>query len=298
LWTRETEAGSLATPERRAALEARIGEITAGIGDETVRKYYRRDFGDRLRRLFFDDRPRSGQPPGRGANSDWRAANRGRKPGRNSPPPRYSPFAPRPGAARPAEGPYVVASPQLAASPLLRGRAAIPRREALILQAAINHPWLLDEHLEALASIEFRHPDAEKVKAALIDIAAHGSALEGASADAAEGEAVRAELARRGVAELVMRIERSITVPAVWGARADAAPADVVMTWNQLFALHRQWHSLIKELKDAEQALGRDTTEANYTWLQDVKARLSVIEGTEALIEGFGASSGRGAAGF
>src|SRR5215468_5475684 len=200
LWTRETEAGSLATPERRAALEARVGEITAGIGDETVRKYYRRDFGDRLRRLFFDERPRSGQPSGRGGNSEWRGANRGRKPGRNSPPPRYSPFAPRPGAARaaqgPYEGPYVVASPQLAASPLLRGRAAIPRREALILQAAINHPWLLDEHLEALANIEFRHPDAEKLKAALIDIAAHGLASEAAAADAADAEAVRAELAR------------------------------------------------------------------------------------------------------
>ena len=111
-------------------------------------------------------------------------------------------------------------------------------------------------------------------------------------------EAVRGELGRRGVAELVERIERSITVPSVWGARPDAAPADVAMTWNQLFALHRQWHSLIKELKDAEQALGRDTTEANYTWLQDVKARLSVVEGTEALVEGFGASSGRGATGF
>jgi len=217
--------------------------------------------------------------------------NRSEKGRRNSPPTRYSPFATRPGATRPVEGPYVVASPQLAASPILRGhRAAIPRREALILQAAINHPWLLDEHLEALASIEFRHPDAEKVKAALLDIAAH----EGAS----DSEAMRGELARRGVAELVLRIERSITVPSVWGARPDAAPVDVVMTWNQLFALHRQWHSLIKELKDAEQALGRDTTEANYTWLQDVKARLSVIEGTEALIEGFGASSGRGAAGF
>jgi DNA primase len=290
LWTRETEAGSLATPERRAALEARIGEITAGIGDETVRKYYRRDFGERLRKLFFapDERPRYK----RTANSEWRMGNRGERPRRNSTSAtRYSPFASRPGATRPVEGPYVVASPQLAASPILRGhRAAIPRREALILQAAINHPWLLDEHLEALANIEFRHPDAEKLKSALVDIAAH----EGAS----DSETARAELARRGVAELVLRIERSITVPSVWGARADAAPADVVMTWNQLFALHRQWHSLIKELKDAEQALGRDTTEANYTWLQDVKARLSVIDGTEALIEGFGASSGRGAAGF
>jgi DNA primase len=293
LWMRETEAASFTTPERRAALEARIGEITAAIGDETVRKYYRRDFGERLRRLFFgsDERPRGGQSPGRRPNNNWRGANKGGKPGRNTTPAaRYSSFA-----SRPTDGPYVVASPQLAASPLLRGhRAAIPRREALILQAAINHPWLLDEHLETLEGTEFRHPDAEKVKAALIDIATH----HGAAGGAADGEAVRDELGRRGVAELVERIERAITVPSVWGARPDAAPADVVMTWNQLFALHRQWHSLIKELKDAEQALGRDTTEANYTWLQDVKARLSVIEGTEALVEGFGASSGRGAAGF
>ena len=293
LWMRETEAASFTTPERRAALEARVGEITGAIGDETVRKYYRRDFGERLRRLFFgsDERPRNK----RMANSEWRMANRGDKGRRNSSPARYSPFATRPGATRPADGPYVVASPQLAASPIMRGhRAAMPLREALILQAAINHPWLLDEHLETLEGTEFRHPDAEKVKAALIDIAAH----HGAAGGAANGEAVRGELSRRGVAELVERIERSITVPSVWGARPDAAPADVAMTWNQLFALHRQWHSLIKELKDAEQALGRDTTEANYTWLQDVKARLSVIEGTEALVEGFGASSGRGASGF
>ena len=293
LWMRETEAASFTTPERRAALEARVGEITGAIGDETVRKYYRRDFGERLRRLFFgsDERPRNK----RMANSEWRMANRGDKGRRNSSPARYSPFATRPGATRPTDGPYVVASPQLAASPIMRGhRAAMPLREALILQAAINHPWLLDEHLETLEGTEFRHPDAEKVKAALIDIAAH----HGASGGAANGEAVRGELSRRGVAELVERIERSITVPSVWGARPDAAPADVAMTWNQLFALHRQWHSLIKELKDAEQALGRDTTEANYTWLQDVKARLSVIEGTEALVEGFGASSGRGASGF
>ena len=62
---------------------------------------------------------------------------------------------------------------------------------------------------------------------------------------------------------------------------------------RQLLALHRQWHSLIRELKDAELALGEDDSETNYARLQDVKARLSSIDGTEALIEGFGASSGR-----
>ena len=55
LWMRETEAGGLDTPERRAAFEARIGEVLNSIGDETVRKYYRREFGDRLRQLFEAD---------------------------------------------------------------------------------------------------------------------------------------------------------------------------------------------------------------------------------------------------
>jgi DNA primase len=70
------------------------------------------------------------------------------------------------------------------------------------------------------------------------------------------------------------------------------------LTWKQLIALHRQWNSLIKELKDAETALGQDASEANYSWLRDVKARLADIDGTEALIEGFGLSSGRPARTF
>ena len=37
LWARETEGHTFDTPERRAALEARINEVTTGIGDEAVR---------------------------------------------------------------------------------------------------------------------------------------------------------------------------------------------------------------------------------------------------------------------
>ena len=72
-----------------------------------------------------------------------------------------------------------------------------------------------------------------------------------------------------------------------------AAHDDVLLTWKQLVALHRQWHSLSRELKDAELALGQDNSEANYSRLLDVKARLSSLDGTEALVEGFGAQSGR-----
>src|SRR5271163_3563160 len=167
LWARESEAGPFDTPERRAALEARINEVTNAIADESVRRYYRQDFAARLRGMFapqsfaakdfsarrrfddkrFDDR-RSGEGGRRGAG-------------------------PRPAVAFGRE-PYVAASAQLAAGPLHRGhRAAIPRREALILLAAINYPWLLHDHLEELAEAEFRHADTQKLKGALIDVFAH-----------------------------------------------------------------------------------------------------------------------------
>jgi DNA primase len=292
LWARESEAGPFDTPERRAALEARITEVTAGIADEVVRRYYRQDFSARLRQMFapvqIATRRRAHDDKGRktfGGRAFDKAGFGDKERGG--------------GAARPApsvfgsDDSYTAASAQLAASPLHRGhRAAIPRREALILQAALNHPWLLHDHLEELAEAEFRHADAQKLKSALIDVFAHHFADDHQDG-AAERAALAAELGKRGFAELLERVQRSITTPSVWGTRSPAAADDVLLTWKQLVALHRQWHSLTRELKDAETALGADNTEANYARLRDVKARLSSLEGTEALIEGFGASSGR-----
>jgi len=57
--------------------------------------------------------------------------------------------------------------------------------------------------------------------------------------------------------------------------------------------LHRRTRTLHKELKAAEQALGREPSEEDFLWLRDVQERLAAVDGTEALIEGFGASSGR-----
>ncbi|HEX3938468.1 MAG TPA: DNA primase [Xanthobacteraceae bacterium] len=284
LWSRESEAGALDTPERRAAFEARIGEVTGGIADETVRRYYRQDFADKLRRMFAPTELAGGRRSfSKGAFDKAGFDRRDRGPAFGRSP-----------AMKFGDEPYVAASPQLAASPVHRGhRAAIPRGEALILQAAISHPWLLHEHLEELADTEFRHADTQKLKGAVIDVFAHHFAEDFATDRDAERTALAAELAKRGFGPLVERIQRSITTPSVWGARSDAAQSDVLLTWKQLVALHRQWHSLIRELKDAETALGQDNTEANYARLRDVKARLSSLDGTEALIEGFGASSGR-----
>jgi DNA primase len=277
LWMRESQAGPFDTPERRAALEARLNAVTAAIADDAVRRYYRQEFSSRLRQLF--------------APADVSARRRGwHEPGRRD---RTAARVAPPAGGLSRNEPYVAASPQLANSPLHRGhRAAIPRREALILQAALNHPWLLHDHLEELAEAEFRHADSRKLKSVLIDVFAHHFVddLRGGESVPAE---LSAELSRRGFAAVLSRIESTITTPSVWGARAEAAAADVLLTWKQLVALHRQWQSLTRELRDAELALGQDNNEENYARLLDVKARLASLDGTEALVEGFGASSGR-----
>jgi DNA primase len=306
IWSREVEAGTYATPERRAALEARVQELTNGIRDEKVRRYYRQDLDERLQRTFAPEGGRGFH--GRG-NYRGGSGNFGGESGRR--------FAPRgsftPGAAGRFESrsgsfgsraqgpgggqtinrqPYQVASPQLAASPIMRGqRSAISRREALILQSLINHPWLLHDHLEEVAALELAHPEAHKLRAGII--AAFANDHHHNSEPAEQSEKMRADLTSSGFSQTLQRVDLAITTSAVWGAGASAAREDVLSTWHQLVSLHRQWHSLLRELKDAELALGEEASEANLAWLRDVKARLAEVDGTEALIEGFGESSGR-----
>jgi DNA primase len=292
IWSREIEGQNFATPERRAALEARIGELANTIQDEVVRRHYRRDLDQRLQRAFAPERGRffagrGGEPPGRFAA---RFAPRGGPPGRfGGGGGRGQGLGITAGIPR---GPYQAVSPQLAASPLLRGqRSAISRREALILQCLINHPWLLHDHLEEVAALELAHGEAHKLRAGIIAAFAHDHHH---SPDPEEqAEKMRADLAAAGLSPILQRVERAITTDAVWGARPHAAREDVLSTFNQLVALHRQWHSLIRELKDAELALGEEPSEANLAWLRDVKARMAEADGTEALIEGFGEQSGR-----
>jgi DNA primase len=303
IWSREIEGGSFATPERRAALEARIGELSNAVRDEKVRRYYRQDLAERLQRAFAPEAGRGGYA--RGGFRGGPAGNYGGESGRRSG--ARVPFTPGaagrsafPGGRAQASagsqtinrGPYQAASSQLATSPIMRGqRSAMSRREALILQSLINHPWLLHDHLEEVAALELAHPEAHKLRAGII--AAFANDHHHSPEPSEQTEKMRADLAAGGFSQTLQRVEAAITTSAVWGAQPGAAREDVLSTWHQLVSLHRQWHSLLRELKDAELALGEEASEVNLAWLRDVKARMAEVDGTEALIEGFGESSGR-----
>jgi len=271
LWQRETEAGGFDTPERRAALDRRIAEVTNLIGDASVRKYYRQELDERIATLFA--------PPVRGAQGrGWEGGSGRQERGQKG---RWQKG--RMPSPREVLG---ATSARLAASSIIRGvRSVLPSREALILLAIVNHPWLLDTHAEELAALEFRHTDGDRLRAAILDAASADHPLTPA--------AMRSAIAARGLGAMLARVEQSITHPSDWPAREDAAEEDVTLWWTHVVSLHRKSRTLHKELKDAEQALGSEPSEENLAWLRDIQARLAALDGAEALIDGFGVSSGR-----
>jgi len=270
LWQRETEAGGFDTPERRAGLDQRVAEVTNAINDPSVRKYYRQDLDQRIAALFA---PAARGPDRGGPRNDGRfGSRRWQKDWQKG----------RPGAPGPA---LAAPSARLAMSQIVRGgRSALSSREALILLAVVNHPWLLETHAEDLAELEFRHGDGDKLRRAILDAAA-GHALTPAE--------LRAAISGRELGALLARVEATITHASDWPARDGAAEEDVSLWWTHVVSLHRKSRTLHKELKDAELALGTQPSEENLTWLRDVQARLAALEGAEALIDGFGAPSGR-----
>jgi len=266
LWTRETEAGPLDTPERRAALERRLMETIRAIGDETLRRHYKADLEARLRGLFGE---------AAGARQPYRP-QRGGMGGRGG---RFVPQQPR-GYVEQGLPP----SPGLARSPLLSPARAISSREALIALVAMNQPGLASHYAEELAALDLANRDLMKLINAILGRIAIPDV------DALQ---VRHTLEGAGFGELLGRIERLVGPSMGWCVGPQAQERDAEEVLKQALALHRRARALHKELKSAELALGTEATDANFNRLREIQAELSGIEGREATIEGFGSAAGR-----
>ncbi len=282
LWGRETEAGQLDTPERRAALERRLLESIKVISDETLRRHYRQEIETRLSGLF-------GRPAGEGGRAGYGRAggrpgfggNAGRPPGGRF----GAPAAPR-GYLDQA----LPLSQSLARSPLFAaGRTVISPREALIALIAVNHPGLAARYAEDLVGADF----ASRELVGLLDCV-----LGRLSDPYIDAPAVRAAISNVGLADLLSRVERAAGQSTAWCVLPDAEERDAEEVLKQALALHRRARALHKELRSAELALGSDTTDENLNRLREIQAELSGIDGREAMIEGFGLSIGRQSTGL
>jgi DNA primase len=159
----------------------------------------------------------------------------------------------------------------------------------VLVMTVLNHPALLVAHLDEFAHIQFRHPDLDQICAAILDAVSHNEG---------QGGSIRDELAAGPFGPLLARLEGQIESAGYWPATPAAADSDANEGWVQALTLHLRQRTLHRELKDAEGALAADPSEANLARLVDIQTQLAKSEGTEALIDGFGASSGRAARAF
>lgn len=272
IWARETETHVFDTPERRAALEARLGEIVRAIGDESVRRHYMQAFSERVTAFFPDTtRPRGDGRWQRGERRDqWSGASTGGR---------------RPTQGRGSPATQIPVSDRLRRSTILAGRSSYTLREVVLALTVINHPSLIVNHLDAFADIEFSHRDLDQLRTSVVEIAADGEEW--------SVEALRTRLAELGFAPMLARLDAQIAGAGHWPARPDSATRDAEEGWLQALTLHRRKGTLNKELRNAEAALAESPSEANFARLVDIRNQLASSEGIEALIDGFGMSSGR-----
>jgi DNA primase len=265
IWQRESEAQALATPESRAGLERRLANLCAEIRDEALRRYYQAEFHARLTALFAPAHPAQGR----------RAARFpvGRRGGRGE------------------EGPqtYLLQPLQigasLARSPLLRAKPTqVSAREALILLIFLNHPQLLDAYGEPLAELELRSFDAQPLRQKLLDLWADRHL---------DADELAAEVERAGLGAARRKLESLVGHASLWTVSPEAADSDAEESLKQALALHRKMRALHRDLVSAEAALAGDASEINLARLKSIQEQLSVLAGTEAVIEGFGTASGR-----
>ena len=269
LWAREAEATPLDTPERRAGLKQRLGDLARQIGDETLRRYYLQELYARLDALTGRTRPAAAARPGRSARFDD-PSRRGRDRDA-SPLSRSFTTAPSAKLGTPFGGPERVAAP------------GFQRRDAEILTIVMNHPVLLDRYAEDLAHLTLDPPEVARLRDVMVGLV---------SEHVPDHDAFKAALDARGAGDIRRRVQAFAERAPLWSTGAGAALEDAELSLRQAMALHRRARELHRDLQEARDALGRDPSEGRLAELRDIQAHLTTSDGTEARIEGYGTLSG------
>jgi DNA primase len=263
LWRREIENADLATPERRAGAERNLMKHIDEIAEPKVREHYRSAMRERLRALFAPgDQPRQGGVQGR--REPWvPRAPRG-------------PFKPERPGARPQWTPPV--SEAVRRSAAGRGQAlshtvSEPSAAALIL-AAMNHPFLLDEHAEAFSNLPISEANLDKIRRELLHAASLGHSL--------DSQGLRDHLRQRGLGDVCERLERRPMLKSMAMTRRDTPQAVVQREFQHTLARHRKLTELEAEHAQAAEALRREMTDENLARLRAITDELKSTIGAEA----------------
>ncbi len=277
LWDRELHSGgALDTPERKAEFEQRVKTVIGLIRDDNVQRHYRQNIAERLASHF------GANNKNRRWSNSWKTNNKNQKWGGTS-------------RGNANGGGVLRASPSLINSNMLKkGTQLPPLREGMLVMAVALHPALSVMFFDEFSSLEIEHPGLKTLHGSIIDVLAGY----GGDDDCIDRDELRAKLVDAGQGEIFELCEKRLRDNRIWQALPEAAFEDAVDGWKQAYALHLRNRTLHRELKAAERALATDGSEENLEILLQIRGEIERDDGTEALIEGFGISSGRPSKGF
>ncbi|MGB3810583.1 MAG: DNA primase [Parvibaculum sp.] len=250
VWEKEVSAGTWDTPERRAALEARIEEVIGEIADTKVKAHYAQELRGRISRLFGPKQGRGNFRQGGGAGN---FRDRPWKPGqRFMRDPRLMPV-----------------TPELRRSALARNEGgAAQQMEGLMVLVMLNHPELLHAYCEEFSRLEIRAAGLDRLRNEIIDIAALNAPL--------EREALMNHLVSRDLADIAQRLEDGAALKGDRFALAGASHEEAEKGFLDVLTRHRRTITLEAELRAAERALAEEMNEENWARLQAIHAQMQI----------------------
>lgn len=253
LWLREKRQHALDTPEQRAAFDERLRAISASIEHPTVRYHYQSALRERMREEF--------PFAGRRAQNGQGSARQGERPARNG-------FADRRTPARVPQSAHLPPTPGRSA-PAAGAASSDSPREALILTALINHPWLMDSFADDIATLPFDNSEYERLCNALLEAHTEHEAL--------DKPVLESQLLVKGFGDLLRRLGHIVTHKSDQQFLAGTPEADVVEGWRHITALQRRTVALKSELDDAERAFFDNQTHENFERLRLLKEQDALI---------------------
>jgi DNA primase len=289
LFEREFAGRDWSTPERRAGLEKTFKELVARIGDESVRTHYRHALSARLAAAWGEARPaHDGRRGGQGApfgsgNGRWGAPGvwqqrsgspfqRGRGIGGRGP-------GGASGRGFGSSSGYLAApinpSASLRKSALVQGEGgAPPYREALMVKALLNHPWLIEQEAETIADLPFTATALSVLRDAILSAHAGNNSL--------DTETLRTQLNKSSFGKALTLVERAVSHKCDRFAEPDAGRTEVEDGWRHALAMHQRQVGLQRSLEAAEQAWHDDRSEVSFARICDLKQQLELLAGKDS----------------
>jgi DNA primase len=143
----------------------------------------------------------------------------------------------------------------------------VPPREARLVMALLNHPWLLEQRCEEVARLPLTAKPLAALRDQLLSLLSRGGPL-----DATE---IRTQLSANGLNSMVAAAERAITHKGDKFAEPGTAAAEVEAGWLHALAMHKSQTELKRHLQGLERAYAAEPSEVAFGQIVEIQQQLS-----------------------